>query len=186
MTQRSKMCRVIDLVHGLILMTLDYRSSRWDPELGARPPDGRRRYQEGFRFYFDGFKSKYPTRAIFSFRPSSHTINFSKRILSNIRDAVRSPGLDGPSQIQRKGRLPTIDRCRGVFVTQIRGGLNDCAVPSLNIDLKKHELSIEWKALFSEFFHDKDRTKAVIQANAVSTPHCKTALVEKLNGSRPL
>ena len=167
-------------------MTSDYCRSKRELKAHPRPPAGLRFYQVDSELHFDGFKAKYPGRAIFSFRPLRHAINSAGRILKNIRDEVRAPGLDGPKPSQRRGRLPTIERCGGVFVTQIRGGLSDCVVRSLHIDPKKHELSIEWKALFSEFFHDKVLTEAVIQANPVSTPHHSTVQVEKLTRSRIL
>ncbi|CAD6577873.1 MAG: hypothetical protein ASARMPRED_008436 [Alectoria sarmentosa] len=43
----------------------------------------------------------------------------------------------------------------GMFVIQVRAGLNDCAVPGLKIDQEKRELSFDWIGLFSRFFRER-------------------------------
>ena len=43
----------------------------------------------------------------------------------------------------------------GIFVIQVRAGLNDCAVPGLKIDQEKREISFEWVGLFSHFFCER-------------------------------
>lgn len=40
----------------------------------------------------------------------------------------------------------------GMFVIQVRAGLNDCAVPGLKIDQGKREISFDWVGLFSCFY----------------------------------
>ncbi|KAF6232910.1 hypothetical protein HO173_008873 [Letharia columbiana] len=43
----------------------------------------------------------------------------------------------------------------GMFVIQVRAGLNDCAVPGLTIDQEQHEISLDWIGLFSRFFGER-------------------------------
>ncbi len=43
----------------------------------------------------------------------------------------------------------------GMFVIQVRAGLNDCAVPGLKIDQDKREISFNWVELFSRFFGER-------------------------------
>ena len=60
------------------------------------------------------------------------------------------------------------ERCTGVFIIQVRGGLNDCAVPSLHVDPKKREVSLDWKALFNLYFSDKANRVDLVNCDAVS------------------
>ena len=43
----------------------------------------------------------------------------------------------------------------GMFVVQVRAGLNDCAVPGLKIDQEKREISFNWIELFSRMFSER-------------------------------
>ena len=43
----------------------------------------------------------------------------------------------------------------GMFVIQVRAGLNDCAVPGLRIDQNRHEISLDWMGLFSRFYGER-------------------------------
>ncbi|KAL9132583.1 MAG: hypothetical protein Q9175_006243 [Cornicularia normoerica] len=43
----------------------------------------------------------------------------------------------------------------GMFVIQVRAGLNDCAVPGLKIDQEEREISFDWTGLFSRFFCER-------------------------------
>lgn len=43
----------------------------------------------------------------------------------------------------------------GMFVIQVRAGLNDCAVPGLRIDQEQREISLYWIGLFSRFFGER-------------------------------
>ena len=44
----------------------------------------------------------------------------------------------------------------GMFVVQVRAGLNDCAVPGLKIDQEKREISFNWIELFSRMFSERE------------------------------
>ena len=57
----------------------------------------------------------------------------------------------------------------GMFVIQVRAGLNDCAVPGLKIDQEKRELSFDWIGLFSRFFRER---KAMHQHEGIVSHHC--------------
>ena len=43
----------------------------------------------------------------------------------------------------------------GLFVVQLRAGLNDCAVPGLKIDQENREISLSWRWLCSRFFSER-------------------------------
>ena len=43
----------------------------------------------------------------------------------------------------------------GLFVVQVRAGLNDCAIPGLKIDQVKCEISFKWTELFDRMFSER-------------------------------
>ena len=43
----------------------------------------------------------------------------------------------------------------GMFVVQVRAGLNDCAIPGLKINQKKREISFNWIELFDRMFSER-------------------------------
>ena len=59
---------------------------------------------------------------------------------------------------------PSIDPIRtfepktteGIFVIQVRAGLNDCAIPGLKIDQDQREVSLDWSGMFSHFFRERE------------------------------
>lgn len=55
-----------------------------------------------------------------------------------------------------------------MFVVQVRGSVSDCALPALNIDLSKHELSFEWRDLFNRFFGERKMATAMLRDVQVS------------------
>lgn len=59
--------------------------------------------------------------------------------------------------------MPLIEHCTGLFVVQIRGGLNDCAVLALHIDATKCELSVDWRGLFAQFFNERRITEEILE-----------------------
>lgn len=85
-------------------------------------------------------------------------------MLGKLRDELRVRRSSNPDQSKRQGRLATIEQCSGTFIVQIRGGFNDCPVPSLHVDPKKYKVSMDWKTLFGQFFNDKKLAKAALQA----------------------
>ncbi len=74
-------------------------------------------------------------------------------------------------------RRPSIDPIRtfepktteGIFVIQVRAGLNDCAVPGLKIDQDKREVSLDWLGLMSHFF--RERKAAELHEGIVGHQH---------------
>ena len=90
------------------------------------------------------------------------------RTLGRLRDHVRSEGLDLTIDARPKGRMPIKARCADLFVIQVRGGLNDCAVPGLHVDPKNRQLSLDWKALFNLYFNDKVCRSRLLKYDDVS------------------
>ena len=43
----------------------------------------------------------------------------------------------------------------GMFVVQVRAGLNDCAIPGLKIDQEKREISFNWIELLDRLFSER-------------------------------
>ena len=43
----------------------------------------------------------------------------------------------------------------GMFVVQVRAGLNDCGIPGLKIDQEKREISFNWIELFERMFTER-------------------------------
>lgn len=66
------------------------------------------------------------------------------------------------------GRLRLFEQTSGLFIVQIRGGLNDCVVPGLSIDQKKGELSFEWRDLFARFFEEKKMAQCLLKDEQVA------------------
>lgn len=136
-------------------------------------------FEFDFKLGFDGLKPKHPERAVFSFRQVSGVVGLTKcvnRVLGNLRDKA-GLGVGGvASQSQSKSRLRTIEHCTGLFVVQVRGGLNDCAVTRLHIHMKNREVSIEWKHLFGHFFREKRFTDAISRNAPVIFPFSDTLI----------
>lgn len=122
---------------------------------------GQPHFEFDFKLGFNCFKPKHPERAVFSFReePRTRTTpNCVTRIIRNIRNEV-GLGVGGiASRTQPANRMRMIEHCIGLFVIQVRGGLNDCAVTKLHIHMKNREVSLEWKDLFRHFFRGKNFT----------------------------
>ena len=66
-------------------------------------------------------------------------------------------------------RVRLFDKTVGLSLVQIRGGLHDCALPSLIIDQTKREITLEWNNLFTRFFSEKRRTKSTLENAPVSS-----------------
>ena len=163
MTLRERRARLTEFVRT------DYNCSRRTLASLPRPRAGQ--YNRELVLHFDGFKSKHPDRAIFSFGQglgSQFSTRYAARVLGNLRDDLWAKESTEPTQFQHQGRIPTIKKCTGRFVVQIRGGLNDCAISGLHLDPKKHQLSLDWKALVKDFFCDKYLTREVGRSSNVS------------------
>ena len=106
---------------------------------------------------------KYPGRAVMSLRhENGHTI-CRKALSQHLRDNVGLGRLGEADKSRPGGRLRLFKHSSGLFVVQIRGGLNDCVVPSLSIDQKNGELSLEWRDLFARFFEEKKMAKGILK-----------------------
>ena len=56
----------------------------------------------------------------------------------------------------------------GLFTIQIRGGMNDCAIPGLRINQDHQEVSLEWRDLFTRFFGEQKMMVDVLNNDPVS------------------
>ncbi len=65
-------------------------------------------------------------------------------------------------------RLRLVEYARRIFIVQVRGGLNDCALPALQINHERHELSVDWKWLFGRFFARKKMIRTELEDALVS------------------
>ena len=137
-----------------------YRSPNQGCSYDGRPPAGQRRFSPDFKLCFKGLKPEDATRAIFTFPFDDDRYKRSSYIWAEFT----SSEMDGVTQL----RPPIGVRCVDMFITQVRGGLNDCSVPGLHIDALKREFSFEWKTLYDLFFSDKACRKLLIEEHAVS------------------
>lgn len=64
----------------------------------------------------------------------------------------------GSSQIEEDSPISRSERRLEplpVFVVQLRGALNDSDVPAVKVDAERHEVSMDWKTMFTSFFTQK-------------------------------
>lgn len=137
----------------------------------SRPPAGQRNFEAGFKLHFDGFMPQYPARAVWSFRPGFGGVvnpRCAARILGNISEELGVARSVADRKSKLRSQLQTVERCSDIFIIQVRGGLSDCAVQDLHIDPKKHEISLDWRLLFREYFKEKHLTRIELQVGAVS------------------
>ena len=90
-----------------------------------------------------------------------------RALFQHLRDNAGLGRLGEADKSRPGGRLRLFEHSSGLFVIQIRGGLNDCVVPGLSIDQKKGELSFEWRDLFARFFEEKKMAEGVLKNSQV-------------------
>lgn len=125
------------------------------------------------KFSFKYLKPEHPERAAFSFYPSPQMRPppyCATRIVRNLRNEAILGAGGLAKQTRPASRLRTIESSTGLFIIQVRGGLNDSAVTKLHIDVKNSEVSFEWKELFRHFFREKNFIAAVPETRPVSFP----------------
>ena len=88
---------------------------------------------------------------------------YASQVLAILRHVLGSQVVADASQSQPASRLGTGERCTDLFMVQVRGGLNDCAVTNLQLHMMEDEISIEWKELFTEFFGEKDIVDKILK-----------------------
>ena len=98
-----------------------------------------------------------------SLRQENCGTTWGRTLCQHLRDNAGLGRLGEADKSRPGGRLRLFEHCSGLFVVQIRGGLNDFAVPGLSIDQKKGELSFEWRDLFARFFEEKKMAKGVLK-----------------------
>lgn len=84
-------------------------------------------------------------------------------LFQHLRDNAGLGRMGEADRSKSGGRLRLFEHSSGLFVVQIRGGLNDCVVPGLSIDQQKGELSFEWRDLFARFFEEKKMVECVLK-----------------------
>lgn len=128
---------------------------------------------------FAGLVENNPGRAIFKMQHSPNNQNDPERVYEGaIFRHMRKKGYLGPVGIGDKYKPSKMQRLfgesegwrppnlaipvheprmtEGMFVIQVRAGLNDCAVPGLKIDQDRREVSLNWIGLFSRFFRERE------------------------------
>jgi len=132
--------------------------SAYSPNL--RSVNHQRRYEEmckfGLcRFDFAGLDPSFSGRANFTFYNEDVNLGWSHARLKDIKH-LAGPGRLGEADKGKLGsRMRLYENTAGLGLVQVRGGLDDCAMPILGIDPKKRVISLEWKDLFTRFFGGK-------------------------------
>jgi hypothetical protein len=90
-------------------------------------------------------------------------VKWRRALFQHLRDNAGLGRMGEADKSKPGGRLRLFEHSFGLFVVQIRGGLNDCVVPSLSIDQQKGELSFEWRDLFARFFEEKKMAECVLK-----------------------
>ena len=120
--------------------------------------------------------SMYPGRAVFSLDSGSTrgqgrlpgNLTYRRKTFKRLRDAV-GPGRLGEADDSVPGsRTRLFESPAGMFVIQVRGSVGDCALPALNIDSAMHEVTFQWRGLFSRFFGGRKVATAVLNDAPVS------------------
>ena len=106
---------------------------------------------------------KYPERAVMSLRQEHGDANWRRALFQHLRDNAGLGRMGEADKSKPGGRLRLFEHSSGLFVVQIRRGLNDCVVPGLSIDQQKGELSFEWRDLFARFFEEKKMAECVLK-----------------------
>ena len=130
-------------------------------------PDRLKLYDFECKLNYDKIQPRYPGRAVFSCRldhkrypPFLKTAMSRRKIFERLRNEA-GPGRLGEADKSVPGsRIRVFDSPVGMFVVQVRGSVGDCAVPVLNIDSSRHEVSFDWRDLFDQFFGEQKVVKA--------------------------
>ena len=140
-------------------------------------PDRLKLYDFECKLSYDKIQPRYPGRAVFSCRldhkcyaPFLKSAVSKRKIFERLRYEA-GPGRLGEADKSVPGsRIRVFDSPVGMFVVQVRGSVSDCALPVLNIDSSRHEVSFEWRDLFDQFFGEQRAAKAVLYDALVSHP----------------
>lgn len=143
-------------------------------------PNGRV-FDFNIKLRFDRIQPRNLGRAAFTIRPVNSDqerasfatpVAHRRRIFKRLRDEVGSGRLGGADSSVSGSRIRLFESPRCLFVVQVRGSVVNCALPALNIDSYKHELSFEWRGLFSRFFGERKETAAVLHDAPVGHSDC--------------
>lgn len=157
------------------------------------PPDRRKVYDFAFKLNFDNIKPRYPGRAVFSVRSKNSSWNprsldvstFKRKTFERLRAEAGSGRLGEADKSVPGSRIRLFESPVRMFVVQVRGSVGDCALPALNIDAGKRELSCEWRDLFDRFFGERRITTTALNSAPVGHPdYIKVVFVADLTVSR--
>lgn len=135
-------------------------------------PNGRKIYDFDFKLNFDKIQPRYPGRAVFSLS-SINTYQkpeisaYKHKMFNRLRDEVGTGRVGEADKSVSGSRIRLFECPGGMFVVQVRGSVGDCALPALNIDHIKHELSFDWRDLFDRFFGERKLTTTVLHGAPV-------------------
>ena len=128
-------------------------------------------HYRSIKLSFHGIHPSYPGRVVFSYFPDASPLaprtHALRKIFINLQNKAGSGRLGEADRSMPSSRMRIIEATAGLFVVQIRGGLNDCATPALNIDFKNHEVSCDWKDLFTQYFQEKRVASLVLENEGV-------------------
>ena len=88
-------------------------------------------------------------------------------ILKTIQETAGQGRLGEADKSKPGNRMRLYEDNVGLFVVQIRGALDDGALPGLGINEKNLEVSIIWKELFARFFGEKKMIESVLENSPV-------------------
>ena len=142
------------------------------------PPNQPKVYEFECKLSFDIIQPKYPGRAVFSLRPDISKRDYrllelkvnKRKMFKRLRDEARPSRLSGAAKSVPGSRIRFFESPVGMFVVQVRGSVGDCALPALNIDPNRHEVSFDWRDLFDRYFGEQKVAKAVLHDAAVGHP----------------
>ncbi len=135
-----------------------------------------RRDEEVCRFDFAGLDPRFPARANFTFYQEHADLARLHAIFQRIMQKAGPGRLDEADKGKLGSRIRLYANTVGLSLVQIRGGLDDCAMPSLGIDPKKRVISLEWNDLFTRFFGGKVMADRVLKQAPVSRPELSLSL----------
>ena len=92
-------------------------------------------------------------------------------MFQRLREGVGNNRLGEADKSVPGSRMRFFESPVGMFVVQIRGSVGDCALPALNIDVSRHELSFEWRNMFDRFFGARKVATALLDGAPVGNSH---------------
>ena len=79
-----------------------------------------------------------------------------------------APGKMTNAEKAKMGEIRLYANTEKILMIQIRGSLGYCQVPNVSVDRKKCEVSLEWRDLYTCFYTEKAKTRAMVEHASVS------------------